>query len=84
MKMLGSKLTSKGQMTLPKEIRDYLDLQPGDRVVFIRKDGEVVIQGVKETLLDLRGSVKARQHAEDFNSVRQHVKRRVAQKAARE
>ncbi|MBI1741982.1 type II toxin-antitoxin system PrlF family antitoxin [Candidatus Acetothermia bacterium] len=82
--MIGSKLTSKGQTTIPKEIREYLGLQPGDRVVFLRKDGQVVLQGVNETFLDLRGRVKARHRPEDFEHIRHQTKRRVAQKVARD
>lgn len=29
-------LTSKGQMTLPKEIREDLNLKPGDKVEFVK------------------------------------------------
>ena len=82
--MIGSKLTSKGQTTIPKEIRDYLGIQPGDRVVFLRKDGQVILEGVKETLMDLRGSVKARRRPEDFAQIRDQIKRRMAQKNARD
>lgn len=82
--MISSKLTSKGQATIPKEIRDYLDLRAGDRVIFLRKGSSVVLQGLKETLLDLRGSVQARQRPEDFHQVRQQVKRRIARKVARD
>lgn len=39
-----SALTSKGQVTIPKEARDHLKLKPGDRVkFFIQPDGHVVI-----------------------------------------
>ena len=82
--MIGSKLTSKGQTTIPKEVRDYLGLRPGDRVVFVCKDGVVVLQGLKETLLDMRGSVKPRRRPEDFEKVRHQVKRRIAEKVAHE
>jgi antitoxin PrlF len=38
-------LTSKGQVTIPKHIRDALNLIPGSEVDFaISRDGEVVIQ----------------------------------------
>ena len=80
--MVGSKLTSKGQTTIPKEIRDYLSLEPGDRVLFLVKDGNVVVQPVKLTLLDLRGSVEARQRPEDFDAVRGQVRRKVARRRA--
>ncbi len=38
-------LTSKGQVTIPKRIRDALRLEPGDPVEFsVNQAGEVVIQ----------------------------------------
>jgi antitoxin PrlF len=39
-----SALTSKGQVTIPKAIRDQLNLTPGDKVkFFIQPDGHLVI-----------------------------------------
>jgi AbrB family looped-hinge helix DNA binding protein len=39
-----SAITSKGQATIPKSIRDHLRLEPGDRVkFFIHPDGTVVL-----------------------------------------
>lgn len=35
-------VTSKGQITLPKALRDYLHLAAGDRVEFILEKGNVV------------------------------------------
>jgi antitoxin PrlF len=32
-------LTSKGQVTIPKEIRDELGLKPSDKIVFSLEDG---------------------------------------------
>lgn len=43
-----STLTSKGQLTLPKAIRDQLRLHPGDKLeFFVREDGrlEVIAKG---------------------------------------
>jgi AbrB family looped-hinge helix DNA binding protein len=40
-----STLTSKGQVTIPKPIRDHLGIGPGSQVVFRRAaDGSVVIE----------------------------------------
>lgn len=37
-------LTSKGQVTIPKRVRDHLRLEPGSQVVFdLAPDGHVVI-----------------------------------------
>jgi AbrB family looped-hinge helix DNA binding protein len=39
-----SALSVKGQATIPKAIREYLQLQPGDRIkFFLHPDGSVVI-----------------------------------------
>lgn len=35
-----SRLTSKGQTTIPKSIRDALRLKTGDRIEFILEDGD--------------------------------------------
>lgn len=54
-----SALTIKGQATIPKAIRDYLHLEPGDRVkFFIHPDGSVVILP-KEPASALPGIVPA-------------------------
>lgn len=38
-------LTSKGQVTIPKRMREVLDLQPGQRVEFrLNEKGEVVVE----------------------------------------
>jgi antitoxin PrlF len=37
-------ITSKGQVTIPKAIREYLHVKPGDRVkFFMHPDGSVVL-----------------------------------------
>ena len=42
--MRQAKLTSKGQITIPKSIRDYLKLHTGDQVQFIiDRTGKVVL-----------------------------------------
>ncbi|MFC4075964.1 AbrB/MazE/SpoVT family DNA-binding domain-containing protein [Salinithrix halophila] len=38
-----SRISSKGQVTVPKSIRQLLDLKEGDRVAFVQENGKVVI-----------------------------------------
>ena len=38
-----SRISSKGQVTIPKSIRELLNLNEGDRVAFIKDNGKVVI-----------------------------------------
>lgn len=39
-----SSLSSKGQVTVPQEIRNRLGVATGDRIDFIPKEGEIVIR----------------------------------------
>jgi antitoxin PrlF len=49
-------LTSKGQITLPKAIRDLLRLGAGDRVDFVvRDDGTVVLRPATVDVRELKG-----------------------------
>lgn len=44
---MSTTVTTKGQVTIPKKMRDYLGLQPGSQVDFTYSaDGEVVIRPV--------------------------------------
>ncbi len=42
-----SKITAKGQTTLPKAVRDALEVGPGDQVRYFVRDGEVWIRKVQ-------------------------------------
>jgi len=48
-------LTSKGQMTLPKEVRDDLKLKPGDKVEFIREGDRYVLKPRTKRIGDFAG-----------------------------
>jgi antitoxin PrlF len=49
-------LTSKGQLTVPKEIRDSLGMKTGDRLTFtLMQDGVVVLRVKNKRLSDLEG-----------------------------
>ena len=52
-------LTSKGQLTLPKPIRELLRLHPGDAVDFVIDDqGEVRVRAGRFDARDLRGLLR--------------------------
>jgi AbrB family looped-hinge helix DNA binding protein len=49
-------LTSKGQTTIPKEVRDHLKLQSGDQIDFIiQPDGTVLIRPATIQVHELKG-----------------------------
>jgi AbrB family looped-hinge helix DNA binding protein len=53
-----SRISSKGQVTIPKSIREALHLSEGERVAFIQEEGKVII--TKASLLALRELQDAR------------------------
>jgi len=53
-----STITSKGQTTVPKEIRDVLDVGPGDRLTWEVRGGKVAITTERALLWELEGFIK--------------------------
>ena len=53
---VAARLTSKGQVTLPKAVREALGLEEGDQVVF-RVEGRRAFLARTADLLDLAGTV---------------------------
>ena len=53
-------ITSKGQVTIPAEIRKAMSLVAGERVVFTRlDDGTTVMRAKTRSMLDLKGLPKS-------------------------
>ena len=52
-------LTSKGQTTIPKQIRDRLRIKPGDRMTFtLMPDGTVIMRVKNRRVVELAGSLR--------------------------
>jgi len=61
--MSTAKVTTKGQITIPKPIRDAMGIDAGDRVVFlVREDGVVEMRPRTRDLLSLAGMVTTPRH----------------------
>lgn len=50
-----SKVTSKGQTTIPQEVREYLKLKPGDRINYVLDKGLVRMIPKNRGIEDLAG-----------------------------
>lgn len=73
-------VTTKGQVTIPAEIRRLLEVEPGDKVIFRVREGTVQLQPVAMTLEDAFGAVTPRSQPEDLADLRdtaieEHVKK---------
>lgn len=77
-------LTSKGQMTVPKEVRKALNLKPSEKVVIVVEGDHAIIKPLKGNILDIGGSIKlsGKEKPIDFHKVREEVKKKIAKKAA--
>jgi AbrB family looped-hinge helix DNA binding protein len=77
--MTQAKMTSKGQITLPKEIRLKLGLKQGDRVRFIvEDDGRVRLLPAKRDVSELIGILPKPQRALSFEEMDEIVQTAVA------
>jgi len=78
-------LTTKGQVTIPKAIREHLRLDTGDRVSFvIHDDGTVVVQPVTRHVRDLAGLLhRAGSRAVSLKDMDEGIARRMQTKFGR-
>lgn len=53
--MLQSIMTSRGQITIPSEIRKKLNLHSGNKLEFVLKDGQVLMLPINKSVKDLKG-----------------------------
>jgi len=56
--MVQSKITSKYQVTVPKDVRDELGLKPGDRLGWEVVGEEVRVTQVRNAFLERAGTIK--------------------------
>ena len=54
-----STITSKGQVTIPAQMRKRLGLVPGGRVAFGIQDGRIVLEAVKDDITAAFGMLKS-------------------------
>ena len=74
-----AKVTFKGQVTIPKEVRNSLDIKEGDSVIFvIQKDHAVLKPLKKKSLKDFYGVFPATQPYSGMESVREKVHHKLA------
>jgi len=64
-------VTTKGQVTIPVEVRHLLEVKPGDQVVFRVNKGTVKLEPVNLTLEDAFGAVAPRSRPENFADLRE-------------
>lgn len=85
---MASTVTSKGQVTIPKRVRDQLGLKSGSKVEFVLVKGHAVLEPVGERGADtLAGSLRAYAKAlagQAHKDIREDVRREVANETLKE
>jgi len=78
-----STITKKGQVTIPKTLREKLHIQEGDSLVFEMKDDMLLLRKKeRKSILSLGGIAKSRKVG--VGSERDYTKRMVARRIAKE
>ena len=77
-------LTSKGQVTIPREVRKALNLKPSERVVIVVEGDQAIIRPLRGNILDIGGTINIgdREKPIHFRRVREKVRKQVAKRAA--
>ena len=81
--MLRSTVTSKGQTTIPGEIRDALKIKPGDRLEYVLEGDHATIR-VHPGARSLKGALASQKgHGMSFEEIRQAAARAAVQPSVR-
>ena len=75
-----TKLSSKGQVVIPEEIRKQLGLKEGDQFVVVGQDDAVILKSIKKPVLNEFDSLidKARRQARDAGLKRSDIGKAIA------
>lgn len=79
--MTSSTLTTKGQTTIPREVRQALQLKPGMRLMYEIERDHVALRP-QPKLLDAFGSLKSKTAGMDFQKARETAARAWVRKAS--
>jgi len=78
-----AKVSSKGQVTIPKPVRERLEIKPGTQVIFVARDDRVELEPMKKSILSLRGVIPV-DAPQDWKEVRRKTMEIVAAEVAAE
>lgn len=76
--MQTSTLTAKGQVTIPVEVRRFLNLKPGDQIAFVLEDGRVTVVRSEDRIEASFGLIQA-----DLSIGSDEMKRTIREQAGR-
>ncbi|MBM3701421.1 MAG: AbrB/MazE/SpoVT family DNA-binding domain-containing protein [Actinobacteria bacterium] len=75
------RITTKGQITIPKEIRDKFNIKPHDIGEFMVKEGKIIFTVKKGTILDAH--IEKVDKKIDFKKLRERMEKDIAEEIVR-
>jgi len=78
-------MTTKGQVTIPKEVREHLGIETGDRLSFVvQEDGTVIVKPITRHVRELGGLLqRPGQRPVSANEMDESIARRMQEKFGR-
>ncbi len=74
-------ITPKGQVTIPVSLREELNLKPGDRIIYEKSSGGILMKPAKKNMLDDFGFMKSRDFQKvDVKDIRKAIRKEIAEK----
>jgi antitoxin PrlF len=79
--MQRAKVTFKGQVTIPKEIRNALNIEEGESVVFVVEGDHAIMKPLtKKSLVDFYGSLPATRPYPGIEAIRKEIRHKLAKR----
>lgn len=77
-------VTSKGQVTIPKAIREALGIYQQDELLFLIEEDRIIVTPLhRGRLQELRGSLPATKSDQGFQAMRDQVRRELGERMVR-
>lgn len=76
-----AKVSSKGQITIPKPIRDALGIQKQDKVLFLLEDDRAILTPLRHRPLSaLAGALPATRGDQGLQDIREQIRRELGER----
>jgi len=76
-------ITSKGQVTIPKEIREQLNLRPKDRLLMMVQGDRIIVIPIRmRPLTELFGALPVKEPVPDLDTIREQLRRELGRRIA--
>ena len=83
MRQITSSVTSKGQATIPVEVRRLLGIEPGDKIAFILEEDGVRVARPRSFVAETAGAVKGKYPPPTIDELKEAAARAIAEEAVK-